>query len=381
MVDVGIALFSNLGLLAAIALSYSVVVYYLHGTLRSAIVGLLLGFGAIVSMLDPVKIMPGVIVDARTTMVMLAGFFGGPLAAVITLAIAGAYRIFLGGVGVYAGLISICVSAAIGLACHFAFVSGGRRVMVWHLVFLAVVSPLTSVAYLALPWDVLREVFQKAFVPSSLVRAGGLIFLGIIMLHEQRRIFAEARIRELSYVDELSGLSNRRDFYGNLDREWARWTRYGTPFGLMLIDIDNFKGINDRYGHPAGDEVIRTLARVLKQESRSGDITARIGGEEFVVLLPQMQTANAASTAERMRRAVEAETVEAGCSRIRFTISIGVVGDVSPYPSKEKIMSACDGALYAAKRDGRNRVVSDSPAAVSNPAPGLDFPFGAKPAV
>lgn len=381
MVDVGIALFRNLGLLAAVALFYSVVVYYLHDTLRSAVVGLLLGAGAIVSMLDPVKIMPGVIVDARTTMVMLAGFFGGPLAAVITLAIAGAYRIFLGGVGVYAGLISICVSAAIGLACHFAFVSGGRRVMVWHLVFLAVVSPLTSVAYLALPWDVLREVFQKAFVPSSLVRAGGLIFLGIIMLHEQRRVFAEARIRELSYLDELSGLSNRRAFYASFEREWASWTRYGRPFGLMLIDIDNFKSINDRYGHPTGDEVIRTLARVLKRQSRTSDIVARIGGEEFVVLLPQMNAAHAKATAERVRRAVEEEVVEVGPNLIRFTISIGVVGDVSPYPSKEKTMSAGDRALYVAKRGGRNRVEVDNPGGVGVPKAGPDPSFGASPAV
>ena len=216
------------------------------------------------------------------------------------------------------------------------------------------------------------------------------LLLAMVAIHRSMSVEAERMEQsaeaatisaELAFVDELTGLPNRRQMQSLLAAGLARTAAGAHPDAVLMFDLDHFKGINDRYGHPAGDEVIRTLARVLKQESRSGDITARIGGEEFVVLLPQMQTANAASTAERMRRAVEAETVEAGCSRIRFTISIGVVGEVSPYPSKEKIMSACDGALYAAKRDGRNRVVSDSPAAVSNPAPGLDFPFGAKPAV
>lgn len=381
MVDVGVALFSNLGLLAVVALCYSVVVYHLRGRVRAGVVGLLLGFGAILSMLDPVQIMPGIIVDARTTMVMLSGFFGGPLAAGVSLLIAGGYRIYLGGVGMNAGLISLCISAVIGICCHFAFVANGRRVALWHLLLLAVISPLTSLAFLALPWDVLREVFQRAFVPISLVRAGGLIFLGIIMLHEQRRIIAEARIRELSFLDELSGLSNRRAFYANFEREWARWTRYGTPFGLMLIDIDNFKSINDRYGHPAGDEVIRALAVVLKRQTRACDIAARIGGEEFVVLLPRMEPSSAASTADRIRRAVEAETVQAGGERIRFTISVGVVGDVSSYPSREKVMSACDRALYVAKRDGRNRVVCDNPGAVGAPVIDPGPTFGASPAV
>lgn len=117
-----------------------------------------------------------------------------------------------------------------------------------------------------------------------------------------------------------------------------------------------------------------------KRQSRPGDVCARIGGEEFVRLMPPMQMAAATGTAERVRRAVEREMVETDSGGIRFTVSIGVVGDVSAYPSREEAMSAGDQALYVAKRDGRNRVAS-GPLSMTGAGAGPDASFNAKPAV
>jgi diguanylate cyclase len=194
--------------------------------------------------------------------------------------------------------------------------------------------------------------------------------LGLMVRRERRRIAAEDGIRQLAYCDELTGLRNRRFFHTELNAAWRRYARHGTPFSLLLVDIDHFKSINDRYGHLAGDEAIRTLARLMREDARGSDVAARIGGEEFALILSNTTADRALLAAERLRARIEASPVEHEGKVVRMSASFGV-GIPRPGGSVEAIVAGADQALYAAKRAGRNRVMGppEALAAVPSSAP------------
>jgi diguanylate cyclase len=157
--------------------------------------------------------------------------------------------------------------------------------------------------------------------------------------------------------DALTGLYNRRYLDSTLERELARCQREGLPLSLMLIDLDHFKRINDTYGHQAGDEVLKQLAGMLSAQARSADVVCRFGGEEFLLLLPNMPQAVALERAEQWRSDFAATTIAFGEFRVRATLSIGL----SSYPghgtSPQALIRSADRALYRAKTEGRNRVI------------------------
>ena len=154
-------------------------------------------------------------------------------------------------------------------------------------------------------------------------------------------------------LDHLTGLANRRRFRAALKREVERWRRYGSPCSLLLIDIDHLKKINDQFGHPAGDAVIRQIAQTLKEVSLDNDTPARMGGEEFALLLAGINGEKAVAAADRLRDALSRRQVE-GVGNA--TVSIGVASCPDSAHSERALYSAGDGALYVAKNAGRNRV-------------------------
>lgn len=173
---------------------------------------------------------------------------------------------------------------------------------------------------------------------------------------ENARLYRRAE--DQARTDVLTGLYNRREFDERLDAEFRRAQRYSKPFAFLFLDIDNFKQVNDTYGHDAGDAVLKALAEVLIKQFRDVDILARYGGEEFVVMLPEIDGGTAKGVAERVRRAVAATPFRLPDSgEIAVTVSIGV----SCYPAcastPEGVVSRADQALYIAKQAGRNRVV------------------------
>jgi|APLak6261670569_1056079.scaffolds.fasta_scaffold01452_4 diguanylate cyclase len=165
------------------------------------------------------------------------------------------------------------------------------------------------------------------------------------------------KLHEQVNRDPLTGLYNRRYLDDTLVRELARCQREGRPLSLMLIDLDHFKRINDTYGHQAGDEVLKQLAAMLSAQARSGDVACRFGGEEFLLLLPNMPQAVALERAEQWRQDFAASTIAFGEFRMQVTLSIGL----STYPghgtSAQALIRSADHALYCAKSEGRNRVV------------------------
>lgn len=173
------------------------------------------------------------------------------------------------------------------------------------------------------------------------------------------------RLEELAETDALTGTYNRRHFQRSLERELRRSERYSRSLALVMMDIDHFKRLNDEYGHPAGDAVLKGLAAVVDKTTRNIDIFARYGGEEFVLILPETHLEGAAELAERLRGAVEThEFPVSDDEKIHVTISLGV----AVYPAAktaEALVQAADDALYRAKEAGRNRMVTAEPGEVA----------------
>ncbi len=171
---------------------------------------------------------------------------------------------------------------------------------------------------------------------------------------------ANQRLEAISLTDGLTQVANRRQFDAQLRTEWCRTGRQGLPLSLLLLDIDHFKSVNDRYGHLIGDDCLITVAAICANEvQRSGDLLARYGGEEFAVLLPATPEDGAEQVAERLRRAVEDATVYPGAQEtaVSLSVSIGVATLVpSPDEPSGELIRRADEALYQAKGAGRNRV-------------------------
>jgi diguanylate cyclase (GGDEF)-like protein/PAS domain S-box-containing protein len=171
----------------------------------------------------------------------------------------------------------------------------------------------------------------------------------------------EEKLRELAMQDELTGLYNRRHFVELADAEVARARRTGSPVSLAMLDIDHFKAVNDAFGHPVGDLALKEVARCMRESLRTSDVPARLGGEEFVVLLTDTGLEGAVAVTERLRERVGRAEVPAGRDRVaRFTVS-GGVAELAPGERFETLLARADEALYRAKEEGRNRTITSIP--------------------
>lgn len=162
-------------------------------------------------------------------------------------------------------------------------------------------------------------------------------------------------ILQYATLDALTNLNNRRQFETRLGQEISITKRQNNPLCAMMIDIDFFKKVNDTYGHAAGDEVLRSVAAIIKEQLRESDIPARYGGEEFAVLLPFTHIQDAEVVGERLRKAVEAALIHTEDKEIKVTISMGIA-EYNGEESGEELFERADKALYEAKKGGRNRV-------------------------
>ena len=188
------------------------------------------------------------------------------------------------------------------------------------------------------------DYFQiPAEIELLILRANQLVTLRQIM----------DQLRGEADLDTLTGLANRRRFRVALSREVERWRRYGVPCALLLLDIDHMKTINDTYGHPSGDVVIREIAETMSKVSRDNDTAARLGGEEFALLFASTGATKAELAARRLLEVLAEQHIE-GIGNI--TVSIGVAACPEHANSERTLYAASDAALYVAKNEGRNRV-------------------------
>ncbi len=207
-------------------------------------------------------------------------------------------------------------------------------------------------------------------VPYGLVRTGEIYPLDALgertreleeLVEERTHALEEANatLEALSNTDGLTGIANRRAFDCRLDQEWRRGQRTGRPLALLMLDLDNFKHYNDRYGHLSGDRCLRAVAGILARAGRRADeIAARYGGEEFVVLLPETACDEAVGVAQLIQKAIWALALpHEGTVPAIVTVSLGVSALIpSPLRVSEDLVRMADAGLYRAKHAGRNRV-------------------------
>jgi len=226
---------------------------------------------------------------------------------------------------------------------------------------IACASGLTGLAFLFSPaGDLLFELPYSTSFRLSMIIVLGFEMLSCYVLDQSRR---RGKLRLLRLASEfefaakhdaLTGLANRREGLEQLETEYQRYLRTRRPFSVMLLDIDLFKGINDHYGHHAGDELIRMVARTLREQCRNVDTVTRWGGEEYLVLLPETGPDEALQTAQRIRAAIEAGSVEVDGHQLGATISVGTA-TITGSESIDRLLQRADEALYAAKIAGRNQ--------------------------
>ena len=217
-------------------------------------------------------------------------------------------------------------------------------------IHLLALRPQHAISASVAPYE--HRILYAAIGSFGLLLLAGLLFGGPIVrsLGDFRRVVSQAA------TDSLTGLANRWRFDEELALEWRRAERVGDSLALILLDLDDFKSVNDTYGHPVGDEVLRQIAQILGRNIRQVDLAARYGGEEFAVIVPEADLEGGRQLAERLRSALESHHIDLPGDRqkaVTASFGVAVKGDL---PRAEELIAAADEALYEAKRAGKNRV-------------------------
>lgn len=278
------------------------------------------------------------------------------------------------------GIANLVIIALMGALCLYLFYTGGVAGTgpLWSFVFIPVAVFLGGVkrgviavillmlAILAMYQSVQTDMYEDRYSTTFMARFVAiyttlaiLSFLNEYFRDGSQRHLESAyqRLESMFRTDEMTGLYNRRHIMEQLAYEALRMNRKNTPFSVILFDIDYFKQINDRYGHACGDYVLQSIAMVVKKAIRGMDITARVGGEEFLILLPDTHLHSAAIVAERLRKEMEQHPFNYEGMQFSVTVSLGVTearNDLLP----DELIRLADENLYKAKNRGRNRMVA-----------------------
>jgi len=194
-----------------------------------------------------------------------------------------------------------------------------------------------------------------AFTPD-VVRQLEVLALQAAEAIQRARLFDATE--RMATTDGLTGLLNHRTFQGRLDEHLQAAQRYGRKLSLIICDIDHFKSVNDTYGHPVGDQVLRGVAGVLAREARTTDLVARYGGEEFAVVMPETDAAGGLVIAERIRERIAQQVTATSQGPLKVTMSLGVATSPEDGQKKAELIERADACLYFAKRHGRNQCVA-----------------------
>ena len=262
-------------------------------------------------------------------------------------------------VGLVIGLQAVWALLA-ALSHRHATVGRGQWLLVAGLLLEAVVLGVRALVAISTHSEATNILQSSALQTLTFLATFSVVLVSSVGFVFMSRDRADENNRVLAALDPLTGVANRRSLIAALDRDVARAQRMREPMALMMVDIDHFKDVNDRYGHPAGDRVLCSVVNVLRQRVRAQDLVGRYGGEEFMVLLPDTGLTGAQQLARALCKAVE----ESRCPAdgvpgpgIAVTVSIGVFGGrLESGDSWDMLIAAADRALYQAKNNGRNRV-------------------------
>jgi len=252
-------------------------------------------------------------------------------------------------------------AAASAIAAHLRAPQGSpaRKLLVWSLGIAAAALYLRALAAMLVAAPSAGFAAPGGLGAASLLvvfAACVVATLGFIMLHKER---AEAEALRLATIDPLTGAYNRRTFIEIAERELSRVRRGGQPLSIVMVDIDHFRQVNEKHGHRTGDAVLHRVAEVIRSALRKEDMLVRFGGEEFLVLLPDVPGPGAVVVAGRIRRNVAHAPITVNEVTLPVTVSLGVAARLDEGPeSIEGLLARADSALALAKQRGRNRVVA-----------------------
>lgn len=349
-----VSLANSAAIMAALAMVYGAIQRTtLARQLRHLAMGLCFGLGATLAMLQPLTVAEGIIVDGRSLFVGFAAAFLGPIGAAAALVAGSITRLMIGGTGAMLGVIAMMISALMGLL-WLTLRERCRMNATMCFMALGTMLTLSVIVLFFLPEPARSAALQT--VPALFVyNVVGSIYLGKMLQRERDRARQERDIRVDAITDPLTGLLNRRalgDSYAlACDVKSARGT------GLLLIDLDHFKSINDDYGHDAGDIVLRHVGAALRQATRKKDSVLRYGGEEFVVVLPDVAEQDALQAAWRICESLRLKVALPDGRMLKVSASVGGAHWTQAQGPVDFALKQADESLYDAKRSGRNTVV------------------------
>jgi diguanylate cyclase (GGDEF)-like protein len=247
-----------------------------------------------------------------------------------------------------------------------------RNVLIWLIVSLAltICSELAFTLYISVYGfsTVIGHFFKivafylvyKAITEMGLEKPHRLLFRNLKQ-NEAALKDALEEVQRLAITDQLTGLHNRRHLLELANHELQRARRYRLPMSVMMLDVDEFKQVNDTYGHAVGDQVLQGVAECCRQELREVDVIGRYGGDEFAVMLPETGLPAARQIAERLRKRIAQRVLDTNAGQVTVTVSLGVALLNDEHLALETLFDHADQALYVAKQSGRNRVCSSEP--------------------
>jgi len=370
-VDVLTAAGRGLARMAFVVLIYASIWHWLRGMplLRQVAVGFLFALATVFSTLEPGQITADIVTDVRGVPIILAGPLGGPVALAVAAIGSIAYATLAGDPDLASTLAAIAAVSAVSLIWCLRYPREPADLRWRDLLLLGALSGVWFLAIIAMPWTARAAGVMPRVGALALLTALGVVLMGAMLVRERRRLRAEARIRALALTDALTGLPNRRAFQDELTRAVGLARRTDTTLALLMIDLDHFKEVNDRYGHAAGDDTLNAFGKRLAASLRQGDFAARVGGEEFAVLMQTGGTAGALSFAERLLAMVRATPIRPARQAPALTVSIGIAAGPGLEIDEDWLVAEADRALYAAKEGGRDQVY-----AAPERLPDLEFP-------
>jgi diguanylate cyclase (GGDEF)-like protein len=356
----------NIALLVALAAVYQVVIsrVLLRTKGGQVVFGLLFGLVAVLGMMAPVSFTPGIIFDGRSIILAVSGLIGGPLVALASTLVAGAYRLWLGGVGAPVGVAVIAASSALGVAFHYhRRRSGGHLGALQLLGFGLLVHLIMLGLFLLLPDDAGRRVLGEMGLTIVLVYPLATMLICMLFQDYEVQENTKAHLHDLAYYDSLTALPNRALLIERLEQMLAAEQPQPGDAALMFFNLDRFKTLNDARGHATGDVVLCAIGGRLRPLLQEGDTLARVGADEFALLLHRpgeyATTFRLSITglAARLHEAIRLP-LHIGSDEVSVTLSLGItLFAPDGNDSAGDIMRRADTALHQAKQRGGNQSV------------------------
>jgi len=321
--------------------------------LRQVSMGTLLGVAGVIALMMPLQFSEGVIFDLRNLMVGMAAAFFGIVGGVIALTMTAITRIFIGGAGLTSALLAMVLAGGAGLLWA-RYLQDGKIPSTLSFGVLGLMISAHSLAALTLPAEVIGY-FMSAIMPKlAILNVLGCVLIGTLLRREDQLGVEKVHLVEAAQTDPLTQLLNRRsaiEAYGALSVNSD--THLGTA--MICFDVDRFKPINDTLGHAFGDQVLVEITSRISSVLRTTDVFSRLGGDEFLIILPNVTAAETTQIAERCRAVVAEGPITALTETTHATISVGVewkrqLVDFATF------LSHADDAMYRAKGQGKNRI-------------------------